>query len=102
MTRIVKLAGTSGLALIVSLLLPASSATYAQTNTQTPTFAKDVLPLLQRSCQKCHRPDTAARCALDLPDVRPWARRSSCGWRHGRCRPGTSTAASASTSTIRR
>ena len=41
----------------------------------TPTFTKDVLPILQRSCQNCHRPGTAAPMALlSYEQVRPWAR----------------------------
>src|SRR5436190_1093901 len=50
----------------------------AQTQTaQTPavTFTKDVAPILQRSCQKCHRPDSMAPMSLmSYEDVRPWAR----------------------------
>jgi len=50
----------------------------AQTQTaQTPavTFSKDVAPILQRSCQKCHRPDSMAPMSLmSYEDVRPWAR----------------------------
>jgi len=44
---------------------------------QTPavTFSKDVAPILQRSCQKCHRPDSMAPMSLmTYEDVRPWAR----------------------------
>ena len=26
----------------------------------TPTFARDIAPILQRSCQNCHRPDGVA------------------------------------------
>ena len=41
----------------------------------TPTYTKDVLPILQRSCQQCHRPGTAAPMALlTYEQVRPWAR----------------------------
>jgi hypothetical protein len=40
-----------------------------------PTFAKDVAPILQRSCQNCHRPDGVAPMSLvSYEDVRPWAR----------------------------
>jgi hypothetical protein len=40
-----------------------------------PTFSKDVLPILQRSCQKCHRPGTAAPMSLlTYQEARPWAR----------------------------
>ncbi len=39
------------------------------------TFAKDVAPILQRSCQNCHRPDGVAPMPLvTYEDVRPWAR----------------------------
>ena len=40
-----------------------------------PTFSKDIVPILQRSCQKCHRPDSLAPMSLITYDeVRPWAR----------------------------
>ena len=39
------------------------------------TFTKDIAPILQRSCQKCHRPDSLAPMSLiDYEEVRPWAR----------------------------
>src|SRR5258706_6723222 len=41
----------------------------------TATFAKDVAPILQRSCQKCHRPGSMAPMSfMTYEDVRPWAR----------------------------
>ena len=44
-------------------------------NSDDPTFTKDVLPILQRSCQKCHRPGTAAPMSLlTYQETRPWAR----------------------------
>ena len=40
-----------------------------------PTFTKDVLPIMQRSCQTCHRPGTPAPMSLmTYAEVRPWAR----------------------------
>jgi hypothetical protein len=40
-----------------------------------PTFTKDVLPILQRSCQECHRPGMMAPMSLmTYEDTRPWAR----------------------------
>lgn len=40
-----------------------------------PTFTKDVAPILQRSCQRCHRPGELAPMSLvTYQDVRPWAR----------------------------
>ena len=39
------------------------------------TFTRDIAPILQRSCQQCHRPDGAAPMPLvTYNDVRPWAR----------------------------
>jgi hypothetical protein len=39
------------------------------------TFAKDIAPILQRSCQQCHRPDGVAPMSLvSYEDVRPWAK----------------------------
>src|SRR5713226_2735930 len=39
------------------------------------TFAKDIAPILQRSCQQCHRPDSIAPMSLlTYEQVRPFAR----------------------------
>jgi len=39
------------------------------------TFAKDIAPILQRSCQQCHRPEGVAPMSLvSYEDVRPWAK----------------------------
>ncbi|MCX6596857.1 MAG: thiol-disulfide isomerase [Acidobacteria bacterium] len=41
----------------------------------TPTFHKDVLPILRRHCQQCHRAGEAAPMAFITYDqVRPWAK----------------------------
>ena len=39
------------------------------------TFTKDIAPILQRSCQHCHRPNSVAPMSfLTYEEVRPWAR----------------------------
>jgi hypothetical protein len=39
------------------------------------TFTRDVAPILQRSCQKCHHPGSIAPMSLlTYEEVRPWAR----------------------------
>jgi len=39
------------------------------------TFTKDIVPILQRSCQDCHRPNGAGPMSLiTYEEVRPWAR----------------------------
>jgi len=51
-----------------------SVAAVAATNPST-TFYKDVMPVLQRSCQNCHRPGEAAPMSfLDYKNTRPWAK----------------------------
>src|SRR5919201_2048152 len=39
------------------------------------TFHKDVLPILQKNCQSCHRPgEIAPMSFLTYKDTRPWAK----------------------------
>src|SRR5215472_17103193 len=41
----------------------------------TPTYNKDVLPILQKNCQACHRPgELAPMSFLTYNDTRPWAK----------------------------
>lgn len=65
------------------LAVVAAAATFSAVHGQTPakvvqsevTFARDVAPILQRSCQKCHRPGQMAPMSLlTYADARPWAR----------------------------
>ena len=88
MVTVPRLAGVIGLVFASSLLISTPSVTHASTSAQSasvdkqapaasasPTFTKDVLPILQRSCQNCHRPGTPAPMSLlTYQDVRPWAR----------------------------
>lgn len=54
-------------------LLTAASAAQAQSS--TPTFSKDVAPILFASCVTCHRPgEIAPMSLLTFKDARPWAR----------------------------
>ena len=47
----------------------------AGTGTSSPTFNKDVLPILQKNCQGCHRPGEVAPMSLiTYKDSRPWAK----------------------------
>src|SRR4051812_25330778 len=41
----------------------------------SPTFARDVAPILYTSCVGCHRPgEVAPMSLLSYDDVRPWAK----------------------------
>jgi len=47
----------------------------AAATTSTPSFNKDVLPILQRNCQGCHRPGQIGPMAfLTYQEARPWAK----------------------------
>lgn len=70
-TALIVLAGCGA---VSGLAAPLAAA--AQSGQTAPvTFAKDVAPILQRSCQSCHRPGEIAPMSLvTYQDVRPWAR----------------------------
>ena len=55
--------------------LAIASAAVAATGSGSPTFNKDVLPILQKNCQGCHRPGEVAPMSLiTYKDARPWAK----------------------------
>src|SRR5262245_58183300 len=57
------------------IFLVISGATGVVCAQEQPTFARDIAPILQRSCQTCHRPGNIAPMSLlTYQDVRPWAR----------------------------
>src|SRR5437773_10172167 len=53
----------------------AAAPAQMQTAVDRPvTFTKDIAPILQRSCQQCHRPDSVAPMSLlTYEEARPWA-----------------------------
>lgn len=70
--------GTASLLLASAVILLPLSLVAAENNTaaaHVPTFAKDVVPILQQHCQNCHRPGSIAPMSLlTYKDARPWAR----------------------------
>ncbi len=57
------------------LIIGTRHATNAQAQQPAATFNKDVLPILQKNCQGCHRPGQIAPMSLlTYKDARPWAR----------------------------
>src|SRR6266436_4952410 len=64
------LVGTLG-----TLLAFAPAVTTVHSAGSTPTFAKDVAPILYEKCANCHRPGEVAPMALlTYEDARPWAK----------------------------
>src|SRR5688572_9829247 len=74
MGRGTRIGGTVTLGLL--LLLPAAGSLNAQPADAGPvTFSRDIAPILQRSCENCHRSDGVAPMSLvTYEEVRPWAR----------------------------
>src|SRR5258706_15816472 len=76
--RVSAFASLGSLALAAIFAVPTSAAAQAPA-ARAPqgqvTFAKDVLPILQKRCQDCHRPGSIAPMSLlTYQDVRPWVR----------------------------
>jgi hypothetical protein len=79
-----------GLPIVATLALVALPAHVPAAEQSAPdktqpqvTFTRDIAPILQRSCQRCHRPDSIAPMSLiTYEEVRPWAR--SIKYRTGR------------------
>ena len=62
------------LSLAATMTLTAASVVSAADG-PTPTFAKDVSPIFNRSCVNCHRPGQIAPMSLlTYETARPWAR----------------------------
>ncbi len=63
---------------MLRLLLPGLAfgvAALAADASSPVTFSKDVLPILQKNCQSCHRPGQIAPMSLlTYHDARPWAK----------------------------
>jgi hypothetical protein len=58
---------------VLAVLTPLAAAAADATAKQAVTFAKDVAPILQEKCQRCHHPGTVAPMSLMTYDeTRPW------------------------------
>jgi hypothetical protein len=63
------------LAALAAGVMTAAAPRAADPAASPVTFTKDVLPILQRHCQSCHRPGQIAPMSLlTYADARPWAR----------------------------
>ena len=60
---------------VVLATLAVAVAATASAEPAPVTFTKDVLPILQKNCQSCHRPGQVAPMSLiTYEDARPWAK----------------------------
>ena len=61
--------------LAAAALVAASPLSAAAQSKDAVTFSKDIAPILQRSCQQCHRPNSVAPMSLlTYEEARPYAR----------------------------
>ena len=64
-------------------LIAAPAAAQSGNDGDAVTYHRDIAPILERSCQQCHRPESVAPMSLlTYEEVRPWAR--SIKYRTGR------------------
>ncbi|REJ80762.1 MAG: hypothetical protein DWQ36_10680 [Acidobacteria bacterium] len=78
----IKRTATASLSMLALTLSPVwAAANNADAKGGTPTFHRDVLPVLQQNCQVCHRPGGANLGGMVAPmsftsydEVRPWAK----------------------------
>ena len=74
-TRLTRIPGLAGLLLAVPVMTGIALAQAPARTAGDVTFTKDIAPILQRSCQDCHRPDSVAPMSLlTYEDARPFAR----------------------------
>jgi hypothetical protein len=72
--RFLSLSGCPLLLLVGVLLAVAPGDGVAQAGSAEVSFARDIAPILQRSCQSCHRPNSVAPMSLlTYEEARPWA-----------------------------
>jgi hypothetical protein len=64
----------AGVLVLALMSVPLLAQSPANAKAQ-PTFTRDIVPILQRSCQDCHRTGSVAPMSLlTYEEVRPWAR----------------------------
>jgi hypothetical protein len=66
---------TYAAALAITVLALTAIPVARTSSTATPTFSKDVAPILFKNCASCHRPgDIAPMALLTYENARPWAK----------------------------
>ena len=61
---------------VLILMLATPTDVFSQSGADDVTFTADIAPILQRSCQNCHHPNSVAPMSLlTYEEVRPYARR---------------------------
>src|SRR5437867_3791975 len=67
--------GLSAYLIMMAVIAPGTTANAQSPPERQVTFTKDVAPILQRSCQICHRPGSIAPMSLlKYEEGRPWVK----------------------------
>src|SRR5262245_38374676 len=67
--------GAQALAIGAFLVYASAPPAEAQQRDVSPTFAKEIAPILQKNCQQCHQSGAIGPMSLTtFEEVRPWAR----------------------------
>ena len=70
-----RISGMAGLLLAAAVAAPVAASAQTPIAVGEVTFTKDIAPILQRSCENCHRAEGVAPMSLTTyEEVRPWAR----------------------------
>ena len=70
-----KLVATSAAGLLLMAATTFAKPAPVEESNPTVTFNKDVLPILQKNCQTCHRPGQIGPFSmLSYKETRPWAK----------------------------
>src|SRR5918996_1219909 len=61
--------------LAIAVATTSSVSSQPGSHSTSPTFAKDIAPIVYNHCAQCHRPgEVAPMSLLSYDDVRPWAK----------------------------
>src|SRR5262245_22107245 len=70
-----RLVAIAALGLVVVVATTSRVSTEQAGHRASPTFTKDIAPIVYKHCAQCHRPgEVAPMSLLSYEDVRPWAR----------------------------
>src|SRR5947199_9554996 len=75
MTSRISILGLAAIAMLLGTLGRSATVVAKEGSDRVVTFYKDVVPILQKNCQTCHRPGRIAPMSLlTYEDARPWAK----------------------------
>src|SRR5437016_11986071 len=75
MSSRISILGLAAIAMLLGTLGRSATVVAKEGSDRVVTFNKDVLPILQKNCQTCHRPGQIAPMSLvGYKEARPWAK----------------------------